>query len=460
MDNEADHIMIKLKLHKGEKRITTNAMVNSVATENFIDQQFCIQHQFLVKRLNQPRDIFVIDGKSSSVGPITHEAIIALDIGSHREQIRFQVANLKIHEAILGMPRLNRHNPTINSDKEQISFNSQRCTEVCLKEPPVVKAIPEKEAIRENLKTKVVDVYLDKIQVRKIKQDAKIPSKESERAAGRNLYANENSVVPPKGRRLIGTGISLGLPEGTYSRLAPRSRLALHTRLTTGAGVIDANYTGEIKVLLMNTSDDEYRIQKGDRIAQIIIERINESEWKEKLELPATERADKGFGSRGEPAKPIEINFMTARAFGRMYKKAKKSKNQMGILRINTNDKEITIASATISTELAIAEKRTRDEQQIRNLVPREYHDYITLFEEEERKDLPPHPCKDHKIELDLTKGVPNKKLYPMKEKYLEELRDNLRKSLSRGWIRESDSPVGAPILFVKKERPKSKTMC
>ena len=78
------------------------------------------------------------------------------------------------HEAILGMPWLKKHNPTINWDKEQISFNSERCTEVCLKEPPVVKAIPEREAIKENLKTKILDVHLDKIQVRKIKPDAKI----------------------------------------------------------------------------------------------------------------------------------------------------------------------------------------------------------------------------------------------------------------------------------------------
>ena len=142
--------------------------------------------------MNQPRDIFVIDGKSSSVGPITHEAIIAMDIGSHREQIRFQVANLKKHEAILGMPWLKKHNPTIDWNKEQISFNSERCTEIFLKEPPVVKAILEEEAIRENLKTKILDVHLDKIQVRKIKPDAKIPSKGSERTAGRDLYANEN----------------------------------------------------------------------------------------------------------------------------------------------------------------------------------------------------------------------------------------------------------------------------
>ena len=106
-----------------------------------------------------------------------------MDIGSHREQIRFQVANLKKHEAILGMPWLKRNNATIDWDKEQISFHSERCTQVCLKDSPVVKAIPEEEAIRENLKTKVLEICLDKIQVRKIKPDAKIPSKGSERAA-------------------------------------------------------------------------------------------------------------------------------------------------------------------------------------------------------------------------------------------------------------------------------------
>ena len=216
--------------------------------------------------------------------------------------------------------------------------------------------------------------------------------------------------------------------------------------------MIDADYTSEIRVLLMNTSDVEYGFQKGDQIAQIIIERINESKWEEKLELPPTERADKGFGSSDQPAKPIEINFITARSFGRMYKKAKISKNEMGILRIKTNDQEITIASATISTELAIAEKRTKDKLQIRNLVPREYHNYFTLFEEEERKDLPPYRHNGHKIELDPTKDILDKKLYPTKEKELEELRDYLGKNQSQGWIRESDSPVGAPILFVKKK--------
>ena len=87
---------------------------------------------------------------------------------------------------------LKKDNPTIKWDKEQISFNSERYTEICLKEPPVVKAIPEEKTIRENLKSKVLEVRMDKIQVRKTIPDAKIPSKGSERAGGRDLYANES----------------------------------------------------------------------------------------------------------------------------------------------------------------------------------------------------------------------------------------------------------------------------
>lgn len=63
LDNESDHIMIKLRLHKDKKEVTTNAMIDSGATEDFIDRQFCIQYQFPVSKLKQARDIYVIDGK-------------------------------------------------------------------------------------------------------------------------------------------------------------------------------------------------------------------------------------------------------------------------------------------------------------------------------------------------------------------------------------------------------------
>ena len=94
-----------------------------------------------------------------------------------------------------------------------------------------------------------------------------------------------------------------------------------------------------------------------------------------KISITSNQKGRQRIWKPRRNSQPMEINFITARAFGRMYKKAQKSKDQMGILSIKTNGKEITIASATISTELAIAEKRTKDEQHIQNLIPREYHD-------------------------------------------------------------------------------------
>lgn len=92
------------------------------------------------------------------MNPITHKAFLRMNTGSHRERIRFQVANLPQHEAILGMPCFQTHNPAIDWDNQQISFNSERCTDVCLKDPPVVKAKPEEEEIRENLQTKIMNL--------------------------------------------------------------------------------------------------------------------------------------------------------------------------------------------------------------------------------------------------------------------------------------------------------------
>src|SRR5205807_10457708 len=139
----------------------------------------------------------------------------------------------------------------------------------------------------------------------------------------------------------------------TYARIAPRSGLASRNGITTNAGVIDADYTGEIRVLLANLSEKDHQIQKNDRIAQMIIEKIIMSDLQEVQELEQTERGQKGFGSTNEDnkrnetseEKPPEIAFISAEGFGRMYRQG----NTTGNLRW---DKEgATISVTTISTE-------------------------------------------------------------------------------------------------------------
>ena len=103
--------------------------------------------------------------------------------------------------------------------------------------------------------------------------------------------------VSAQGQVLAETGIAIGLPKGTYAWIAPRSGLASKKGIAINGGVIDADYTGEIRVIMVDHGKADCRIQEGDRIAQLIIEKIHTSDIMEVDELELTERADRGFGS-------------------------------------------------------------------------------------------------------------------------------------------------------------------
>ena len=158
-----------------------------------------------------------------------------------------------------------------------------------------------------------------------------MPIEGSARAAGHDLYAIEGTEVPARGQAIVGTGIAIGLPHDTYGRIAPRSSLAGKHRLMTNAGVIDSDYRGEVKVVLANLGDQPYRVEKGDRIAQLIIEKFDNRELQEVTQLDDTERGDQGFGCsdttmdeevKDQSVKPaIEINEISARAFGLFYRR-------------------------------------------------------------------------------------------------------------------------------------------
>ena len=111
--------------------------------------------------------------------------------------------------------------------------------------------------------------------------------------------ANEESTIQPHQETIIGTGTSIAAPEGTYARIAPRSGLAAKHSIDIGAGVVDQDYRGELKVLVINYSDYAYQIRPGDRIAQLILERILLANPIETDSIDNTSRGDRGFGSTG-----------------------------------------------------------------------------------------------------------------------------------------------------------------
>ncbi len=137
--------------------------------------------------------------------------------------------------------------------------------------------------------------------------DAKMPRYGSESAAGMDIMSCEKVVIPANGRGLVSTGFSVSMPsedaDKYYFRIAPRSGLAVKNGLTTGAGVIDSDYRGVVKVLLFNHGDEDFVVNVGDRIAQMIMERICRPHFQEVSEHPdavaVTGRGAGGFGSTG-----------------------------------------------------------------------------------------------------------------------------------------------------------------
>ena len=115
-------------------------------------------------------------------------------------------------------------------------------------------------------------------------------------AAGHDIYALKIGTIPAQKQMLVETGIAIGLPKGTYGRLAARSGMASKHGIAVGGGVIDADYTGEVRIILRNHGTTDYEFRTGDRIAQLIVEKIQTSEAVVVDKLVETERGTQGFG--------------------------------------------------------------------------------------------------------------------------------------------------------------------
>lgn len=141
--------------------------------------------------------------------------------------------------------------------------------------------------------------------VQKLTSTAKIPTKGSPGAAGFDLYADLADIDPlkvtltPGSRTVIDTGCAFSIPSGWYGRVAPRSGLAMKG-IQVLAGVIDSDYRGPVKVILLNSGTEDVTFSHGDRIAQLILENCGAWHISEVDTLPTTERGAGGFGSTGK----------------------------------------------------------------------------------------------------------------------------------------------------------------
>ena len=143
-----------------------------------------------------------------------------------------------------------------------------------------------------------------KVEIKKIRENAKIPTRGSEYAAGYDLYAciEKPVTIMPHTSEKIGTGLSVAIPNGYFGAIFARSGLAAKEGLRPAncVGVADSDYRGEYMVVMHNDTDEVRIISPDERIAQLVIMPFSEAEFEEKDELSKTERGAGGFGSTGK----------------------------------------------------------------------------------------------------------------------------------------------------------------
>jgi dUTP pyrophosphatase len=138
------------------------------------------------------------------------------------------------------------------------------------------------------------------ISVQLLDKDAKVPTKANINDAGFDLYSVLDTVIPPKQRKTVRTGIAIQMPDHLAGLIWPRSGLSVKQGIDVLAGVVDSGYRGEIMVCLYNTSDEVVSINTGDRIAQIIFQEVPRVSMEVHETLGSSQRGDNGFGSSGK----------------------------------------------------------------------------------------------------------------------------------------------------------------
>ncbi len=142
-----------------------------------------------------------------------------------------------------------------------------------------------------------------KILIKRLSNEVSLPKYETSGSSGMDLAANieSNIIIEPRRTAIIPTGLAVALPKGYEIQIRPRSGLAAKKRITVlnTPGTVDADYRGEIKVILINLNDEEFVVEKGLRIAQMVICPIIQAKFEEVKELNKTARGKDGFGSTG-----------------------------------------------------------------------------------------------------------------------------------------------------------------
>lgn len=139
----------------------------------------------------------------------------------------------------------------------------------------------------------------NKLNIKRLTDNAVLPKKANTTDAGYDLYSVEDLVIEPNKRAMVHTGISMAIPANHVGLIWPRSGLAVKNGIDVLAGVVDSGYRGEVCVVLQNHGSTPYEVKSGDRVAQILFQKIEYFKLQEVESLENADRGDSGFGSTG-----------------------------------------------------------------------------------------------------------------------------------------------------------------
>jgi len=384
-----------------------SAFVDSGAMGNFI-------HPRLVTQLNiqtQPRPnklrLHTVTGKTFFT--VEQQVKIALITKhGHEEVITLDVAPVGKHNLILGLPWCMFHEVQFDWNEQDITQWSPACEGRCFPSHIVAP-----------------------LHVQLLSPDAQIPVRATEGAIGYDLSSTIDCTIPPASRQIIPTGVAIQLPENTYGRIAPHSGLAAKHSIDIAAGVIDPDYRGELKVVMVNNGQQPYMVKTGHRIAQLILENATLEDVVVKQELLQTERQESGFGSTDvyaiEPPPEMEEDLVDIYAIS---------------------------LGHSASTSLRPQEERYKT---LRSQIPSEYHDYLDVFDEDLAMSKCP-PCRPgYDFEIHLTENAklpPPARPYQLSRQEREILKEWLDGMEQTGMITRCNNrtPTAAPVFFVGKK--------
>jgi dUTP pyrophosphatase len=246
-----------------ENPIPLKAFVDSGAMGNFIHPRIVTQFSLPTSKRTKKLRLQTVTGKTFTKVDLQVTTYLTTRHG-HSELITLDVAPIGQHNLILGLPWLALHRVQLDWRNNNITRWSPSCEDSCFFQPDPT------------------------LLVQKLSPTTQIPTRATPGSVGYDLHATEETVIPLGRRALVGTGIAIKTPAGTYGWIAPRSGLAVKHSVDVAAGVVDPDYRGEVRVALVNQGNLPFMVKTGDRIAQLLLEKADTPPSHEVDLLPST----------------------------------------------------------------------------------------------------------------------------------------------------------------------------